>query len=401
MMGERKPALRFKGFEGEWNTCRLGDIALFNPKADIPEQFEYVDLESVVGNEMVSHRTETRNAAPSRAQRLAKKGDIFYQTVRPYQKNNCLFEKSDGVYVFSTGYAQMRPNTDSYFLLSLVQNNLFLKSVLNQCTGTSYPAISSTNLDDIEVSLSTYEENRKIGVFFKHLDVLITQQQRKYDSLLNVKKSLLEKMFPKDGADVPEIRFKGFEGKWRQRQFGDIVDSYQDPVPTPHNGYTRLGIRSHAKGTFHSYVEKGRELETAQMHRVAAGNFIVNITFGWEHAVAITEGSDAGKLVSHRFPQFRFHDGLNPEFFKYVIIDEKFRHHLWLASPGGAGRNRVLKINEMLEYKMAFPSEDEQEKIAIYFKHLDTLITQHHQKLDHLNHIKSALLEKMFVSEAA
>ena len=168
------------------------------------------------------------------------------------------------------------------------------------------------------------------------------------------------------------------EGKtWEQRKFGEIVEKYEDPVPTPHDGYTRLGIRSHAKGTFHSDVPKGQELETAQMHKVAAGNFIVNITFGWEHAVAITDQNDAGKLVSHRFPQYKFKEGMVPEFFKYVILDELFRHHLWLASPGGAGRNRVLNLKEMLEYEMVYPTAAEQAKIKNYFKELDNLITLH------------------------
>lgn len=116
------------------------------------------------------------------------------------------------------------------------------------------------------------------------------------------------------------------------------------------------------------------------MHRVASGNFIVNITFGWEHAVAITDESDAGKLVSHRFPQFSFAEGMVPEFFRYVIADEKFRHHLWLASPGGAGRNRVLKLDEMLNYIMKVPSRDEQIKIAEFFRQLDHLITLHQKK---------------------
>ena len=116
------------------------------------------------------------------------------------------------------------------------------------------------------------------------------------------------------------------------------------------------------------------------MHRVAAGNFIVNITSGWEHAVAITDKNDAGKLVSHRFPQFSFAEGMVPEFFRYVIVDEKFRHHLWLASPGGAGRNRVLKLDEMLNYLMRFPSRDEQIKIAEFFRHLDNLITLHQRQ---------------------
>ena len=194
----------------------------------------------------------------------------------------------------------------------------------------------------------------------------------------------------------PRCFLGSFDFSWEQRKFGEITSKYEDPVPTPHDGYYRLGIRSHAKGTFHSYVAKGQELETAQMHRVAAGNFIVNITFGWEHAVAITDKNDAGKLVSHRFPQFSFAEGMVPEFFRYVIVDERFRHHLWLASPGGAGRNRVLKLDEMLNYLMRFPSRDEQIKIAEFFRHLDNLITLHQRKFEKLTNVKKSMLEKMF-----
>lgn len=208
---------------------------------------------------------------------------------------------------------------------------------------------------------------------------------------------MLQKMFPQNGHSVPEIRFSGFTEDWEQRKFGEIVQKYEDPVETPTEGYMRLGIRSHAKGTFHSYVEKGKELETAKMFRVAANNFIVNITFGWEHAVAITDESDAGKLVSHRFPQYSFKEGMNPRFFKYLILDECFRHHLELSSPGGAGRNRVLKLNEMLEYKMKFPQMEEQEEIAIYFEQLDKLITLHQHKCEELQNIKKFMLKNMFI----
>ena len=134
------------------------------------------------------------------------------------------------------------------------------------------------------------------------------------------------------------------------------------------------------------------------MHRVAAGNFIVNITFGWEHAVAITDENDAGKLVSHRFPQFSFAEGMVPEFFRYVIVDEKFRHHLWLASPGGAGRNRVLKLDDMLNYLMRFPSRDEQIKIAEFFRQLDRLITLHQRKCALLFSPFQAFISMMFTT---
>ena len=116
------------------------------------------------------------------------------------------------------------------------------------------------------------------------------------------------------------------------------------------------------------------------MHRVATEKFILNITFAWEHAVAITDENDAGKLVSHRFPQFSFDKTLKPQFFKYLMLDRKFREHLELSSPGGAGRNRVLKISDMLKYEIKLPIVEEQLKIGRYFDFLDHLITLHQRK---------------------
>ena len=194
--GEVVPEIRFKGFTDAWEQRKLGDVAVFNPKEELPDVFEYVDLESVVGNEMLFHRTEEKLTAPSRAQRLANNGDLFYQTVRPYQKNNYLFEKSDKHYVFSTGYTQLRPFVDGYFLLSLVQNGQFVKSVLDKCTGTSYPAINANDLAKIEVFFPKDEcEHHQIGTYFRNLDNLITLHQRKLDKLKNIKKYMLDNMF--------------------------------------------------------------------------------------------------------------------------------------------------------------------------------------------------------------
>ena len=167
-------------YTSSWEQRKLGELALFNPKDELPQTFEYVDLESVVGTEMLSHRTEVKSSAPSRAQRLAHTGDLFYQTVRPYQKNNYLYEKPDNNYVFSTGYAQMRPYVDGYFLLSLVQSERFVKVVLDNCTGTSYPAINANDLAEIEVAAPSDEsEAQKIGTIFRSIDNLITLHQRK------------------------------------------------------------------------------------------------------------------------------------------------------------------------------------------------------------------------------
>lgn len=245
---------------------------------------------------------------------------------------------------------------DSYFIFSRTDELKRYGEIVG--AGSTFVEVSGKQMANIEMMMpKTISEQKVIGAYFAKLDHLITLHQRK---------RMLRKCF--------------FSIDWEQCKFGELVDKYEDLVETPTDGYMRLGIRSHAKGTFYSYVEKGKELETAKMFRVAANNFIVNITFGWEHAVAITDENDAGKLVSHRFPQYQFHKGMIPKFFKYLILDESFKHHLELSSPGGAGRNRVLKLNDMLNYQMRFPSEQEQKKVANYFDTLDTLITLHQCK---------------------
>ncbi|EAC3779278.1 restriction endonuclease subunit S [Listeria monocytogenes] len=194
--GETKPKRRFVGFTDDWEQRKLKDVATFNPKSELPDEFEYVDLESVVGTELISHRNESKKTAPSRAQRLAKYGDVFYQTVRPYQKNNYLYNLSYNNYVFSTGYAQIRPKIDSYFVLNRVQEEKFVKLVLDRSTGTSYPAINSNDLSEIEIKVPVdSNEQIKIGQLFKYLDDTITLHQRKLQKLQNIKKAYLNEMF--------------------------------------------------------------------------------------------------------------------------------------------------------------------------------------------------------------
>ena len=196
--GQIVPEIRLNGFEGEWKKLKLREVVHTNPKSELPENFKYIDLESVVGTRIEKIREERKESAPSRAQRLAKKGDVFYQTVRPYQKNNYLFKLDDIDYVFSTGYAQLRPicnRCDSDFLLILLQNNRFLNKVLDRCTGTSYPAINVNDLIEILIAIPSYEEQQVIGAYFSNLDNLINSHQEKISQLETLKKKLLKDMF--------------------------------------------------------------------------------------------------------------------------------------------------------------------------------------------------------------
>lgn len=194
--GECYPELRFPGFTDAWEQRKLSEIVTINPKTELPDEFKYVDLESVVGTNLLGFQVIKKENAPSRAQRLASYGDVFYQTVRPYQRNNYLFENVDKDMVFSTGYAQLRSKLDSYFLLTLVQNNNFVKVVLDNCTGTSYPAINGSELGKIIVQIPSNEvEANQIGKVFRGIDKSITLHQRKLDHLQLQKKALLQQMF--------------------------------------------------------------------------------------------------------------------------------------------------------------------------------------------------------------
>lgn len=192
------PEIRLDGFKEEWEVKKLRKVVQINPKSELPEKFKYIDLESVVGTRINKIREEYKETAPIRAQRLAEKGDIFYQTVRPYQKNNYLFKLDDVDYVFSTGYAQLRPkrtSCDSDFLLTLLQDNKFLSKVLDRCTGTSYPAINAKDLVEISIVIPKVEEQQAIGSYFSNLDNLINSYQEKISQLETLKKKLLQDMF--------------------------------------------------------------------------------------------------------------------------------------------------------------------------------------------------------------
>ncbi len=385
-----KPKIRFKGYTDEWEQRKLDDVVEFldtmrkplEGAKRIPGPYPYYGASGIVDyvdgylfdEELILLSEDGANITD-------RNYPVCFLASGKYWVNN-------HAHVLRT-----KQENENNFIC----NSLERKDYTQYNTGMAMPKLNKETCKKIPISCPRFEEQKKIGDYFRSLDHLITLHQRKYEKTQKLKKYMLQKIFPQNGRKVPEIRFSGFTEEWEQRKFGEIVEKYEDPVETPTEGYTRLGIRSHAKGTFHSYVEKGKELETAKMFRVAADKFIVNITFGWEHAVAITDENDAGKLVSHRFPQYSFNAGMVPKFFRYLILDENFKHHLELSSPEGAGRNRVLKLSDMLEYKMNFPSEAEQKKIAAYFDDLDNLITLHQQKCDELRNVKKFMLQNMFI----
>ena len=199
----------------------------------------------------------------------------------------------------------------------------------------------------------------------------------------------------------PKLRFKADDGSqfpdWEEKELGQILTEDLYPVENPDDSYTKLAIRSHGKGTFDRHVEAGESLDVDKMFEVKANRLILNITFAWELAIAITTKEDEGKLVSHRFPQYKIAG--NVDFYKYRLINERMRYDLGVASPGGAGRNRVLNKSAFLKIRKYIPSFSEQQKIAEFLSTIDTVIEKQKETVSAWEERKKGVMQKVFSQE--
>lgn len=393
--------IRFSSSNILYEEKTLSEISTINPKTNVPLEFEYVDLESVSGTEMTNHRTEHKATAPSRAQRLAKKGDIFYQTVRPYQKNNYYFDMDDDNYVFSTGYAQIRPSIYGKYLFTLLQNDSFLKQVLDNCAGTSFPAINPSVLSRLSVRICTdKQEQQAIASYFTSLDSQISASTSRLASLKQIKAASLQAMFPQEGETVPKIRFKGFEGEWTWLKLGDISEQVKRKAPI--NSTAPVMMISALNG-FINQSEKYSDNN--------AGSSLANYTLlkkgelSYNHGYSKTRnfGSCFNLLVEEARIPFVYHSfrltNDNDSFYAYYLNSGTKDKDLKRLVSSTARMDGLLNISfkNYMELSVPHPSLAEQQAIANYFTSLDRQISLQSQRLEKLKQIKSACLDKMFV----
>jgi len=412
-MGERKPALRFKGFEGEWDTCRLGDIAdLLTGYSFESKHFTEEGIPLVRGMNVkrgyldMSHGIcEYWSSCSGLETYLLRENDIVIQMDGALiGKSYALVSKENVPSLLVQRVTRVRcPKHHFQYVYQIIQRD-FLKYIKGNKTETAVPHLSLNDIKKFELALISIEEQTQIGTFFKNLDTLITQQQRKYDSLLNVKKSMLEKMFPKDGADVPEIRFKGFEGKWERWQISNIAkNTYGGGTPSTSNEELWVGDIPWIQS---SDLKEGKVFDVIPHKFLSKNAFNLSATkLIPENSIAIITRVGVGKLALIPFSYATSQDFLSlsntnkNEWFTVYALYNKLKSEANLVQ--GTSIKGITK-EDFLSKEISVPCHDEEAiKIGNYFKHLDTLLTQHQKKLDHLKHIKSALLEKMFVSEAA
>ena len=386
------PALRFKGYSDAWEKRKLREITEINPKGKIPEVFRYVDLESVKNSSIISSKIETKQTAPSRAQRTAEIGDVFYQTVRPYQKNNVIFLLHSSMpYVFSTGYAQLRSNMNSFFILYLVQTDGFVNDVLNRATGTSYPAINPTHLATIIVCFpKIVSEQNRIGQVLEHLDNLITATQHKIDALEQAKKALLQRLFDQSW------RFKGYSDPWEKRKLGEIAGIFDGTHQTPNyqsSGIMFLSvenIQTLKSNKFISLEDFQKDFKVSPRTGDILMTRIGNI--GTTNVVKSTR--PIAYYVS--LALIRPNDAIDVYCLNYAINGLSFQRELRRRTLSVAFPQKINK-QEIGKSIVDLPSPSEQIQIGNLFVLLDNLIAATQSRLSSLELLKKALLQDLFI----
>jgi type I restriction enzyme S subunit len=381
-----KPAVRFAGFTDAWEQRKFEDIAVrsssMSTESGLP-RVEYEDIISGTGrlNKDIFAKESEKEGI------VFHKGDVLYGKLRPYLQN-WLLPSFNGLAVGDFWVLQPQ-NADSSFLYRLIQSRQF-DEVANQSTGTKMPRADWKLVSKTEFYVPhSLNEQSAIGAYFTNLDDLITLHQRKYDKLQNVKKSMLEKMFPKNGRNIPEIRFAGFTDAWEQRKLTDIVEFFSGLTYTPSNvqetGTLVLRSSNVSNGEIvdadNVYVDSG----VVNSENVKDGDIIVVVRNGSRSLIG--KHAQIKRLMPHTVIG-AFMTGVRskcPSFTNALLNTPHFDEEVAM--------NMGATINQITGYmfsKMEFavPSIDEQEKIGLYFEQLDDLITLHQRKLKHTKNNK-------------
>lgn len=249
-------------------------------------------------------------------------------------------------------------------------------------------------LNNLTFLLPSLKEQQKIASILSTWDVAIQKTQQLIEQLKQRNKGLMQQLL------TGKKRLKGFSGKWKERRLSECLVYTPREVPKPSKSFLALGVRSHGKGLFHKVDFEPDELAMDVLYEVRENDLVVNITFAWEHAVAIAGSADEGGLVSHRFPTYTFvSDVAIASFFRHYILLKSFRLMLELISPGGAGRNRVMSKKDFLKLEVVLPDVTEQKAITAVLDSAKAELNFYEQQLTTLQEQKKGLMQKLLSGE--
>ena len=380
--------LRFKKEDGsnypEWQYTKLKDYCLINPKTEnLSNIFLYIDLESVEKGKLLNEKIIEKTNAPSRAERVLTVGDVLFQTVRPYQMNHYIYKKKSNLQVVSsTGYAQLRViNGYNNFLYHLLYSQIFNRQVSDRCTGSSYPAISTSELSKIMVNIPCFEEQTKIANFLSNVDTLIEDTEKELESLKEEKKGVMQRIFSQ------ELRFTKEDGSsypaWEKETLNKLC-----------------------------LIKKGKQLHKNDINNngkfyhlnggITPSNY-TNLSNTVKNTISISEGGNNCGFVKFNIEEF-FSGGHNYTLLeiskslinKFLYYYLKFFEKNIMSLRVGSGLPNIQK-KSLEGFLIKFPCLEEQQKIVDHLSAYDDLIETTQKELDKLKEIKKGLMQQMFM----
>ena len=404
----KKPGIRFKGFTDDWEQRKLSefvDKAVDNrgktPPIDDNGTHPLIEVAALGGVHPDYSKVEkylNDDSFKNNLRAYVKEGDILFTTVGSIGLVSLMDSMEEAAIAQNIVAFRAKENFAPEYLYSLFSNEENQYKAKRIVMGAVQPSIKVSQLVDVEYMLTqNVKEQQKIGEYFSNLDHLITLHQRKYDKLVVIKKSMLEKMFPKNGQTKPEIRFSGFTDDWEQRKFSDIT------FPAGEKNKDNLPLESYSITNEHGFVPQDEKFENGGTMREADKRmyYIVSPNSFAYNPARINVGSigyqNVGKnvIVSSLYEVFKTSE----------VVDDRLLWH-WFKSPDfqklimqlqEGGVRLYFYYDKLCMGEVSLPSLEEQRKIGKLFDTLNNLITLHQRELEKLKKIKLSMLEKMFV----
>ncbi|MEI8612179.1 restriction endonuclease subunit S [Shewanella sp. PP-He15 brown] len=391
------PEIRFKGFSGEWCNSELKSLCNsfsygLNASAikfdGVNKYLRITDIDEKNRHFASSALTSPDADLSKSNDYLLKNGDILFARTGASVGKTYIYNEQDGK-VYFAGFlirASVNDKTNAQFIFQNTHTHEYAKFVTITSQRSGQPGINAKEYSEYQLFTPEEKEQAQIGNYFQKLDSLINQHQQKHDKLCNIKKAMLEKMFPKQGETIPEIRFKGFSGEWEERAICDLFTvtrgnvlaaTKTSPVPTPDKCFPVYSSQTKNNGLMGFY---DRYL------------FESAITWTTDGANAGTVNFREGKFYSTNVNGVLLSDeGYANKAVAEILNKEAWKHVSHVGNP-------KLMNNVMSAIKITVPnSAEEQTAIGNTFQKLDALINQHQQQITKLNNIKQACLSKMFV----
>ena len=412
---KKVPELRFKGFTDDWEERKLGELSNIvgggTPSTSNPEYWDgdidwYAPAE--IGEQSYvskSKKTITELGLKKSSARILPVGTVLF-TSRAGIGNTAILAKEATTNQGFQSIVPVQNKLDSYFIFSRTNELKRYGEVTG--AGSTFVEVSGKQMSKMSIMVPELSEQQKIGSFFKQLDDTIALHQRKLDLLKEQKKGYLQKMFPKNGSKIPELRFNGFSGDWEERKLLDNVDKvldYRGKSPTKFGmewgteGYLVLSALNVKNGYIDKSVEAkygDQELFERWMgsNRLEKGDVLFTTEAPLGNVAQVPD--DKGYILNQRAVAFKSSKDTDNNFFAQLLRSPIVQNTLNANSSGGTAKGIGMK--EFAKLNAHVPKTfEEQQKIGSFFKQLDNTIALHQRKLDLLKEQKKGFLQKMFV----